>query len=82
MTILAVKTAQDAMAPQLLIQRPADPSGAVARALQLSALAQGAAAHRLRPQAEEGEDVGTPDGEILILRWLKIQRKILINIVQ
>ena len=46
---------QDAMAPQLLLQRPSDPSGATARALHLPALQpRGAAAHRLRPSAEEG----------------------------
>lgn len=45
----------DAMAPQLLLQRPSDPSGATARALHLPALQpRGAAAHRLRPSAEEG----------------------------
>ncbi len=48
-------TAKDAMAPQLLVQRPADPAGAVPRAVHLPALQpRGAAAHRLRPTPEEG----------------------------
>lgn len=48
--------AKDAMAPQLLVQRPADPAGAIPRALHLPALQpRGAAAHRVRPTPEEGQ---------------------------
>lgn len=44
------------MAPQLLLQRPADPAGAIARALQAPALQpRGAAAARLRPAPQEGQ---------------------------
>lgn len=44
------------MAPQLLVQRPADPAGAIPRALHLPALQpRGAAAHRVRPTPEEGQ---------------------------
>eukprot|EP00434_Breviolum_minutum_P000151 symbB.v1.2.000130.t1/scaffold16.1/size461936/4 len=45
----------DAMAPQLLVQRPADPAGAIPRALHLPALQpREPAAHRVRPTPEEG----------------------------
>ena len=56
------------MAPQLLLQRPSDPSGATARALHLPALQpRGAAAHRLRPSAEEGHWTG--EGVPPIVEW-------------
>lgn len=48
--------AKDAMAPQLLVQRPADPAGAIPRALHLPALQpREPAAHRVRPTPEEGQ---------------------------